>query len=170
MANLPELKRERRAHFRGRSRGARRVGLRFRPLAAPGKAGAGEWTASRVRDLGVGGAFVATFRSLPVGTELEVEVDIPGPGGSPPLAVPLRAEVRWLAEPERLPAGCDAGMGLAFAPLDVDALLALSDFLAAVGGEDPGAGTSSAAGAGAGAGAAVDGDGAGDGDVAGDAE
>jgi hypothetical protein len=48
----------------------------------------------------------------------------------------VRAEVRWLAEPGRLPPGCDAGMGLAFAQLEVDALLALSDYLAGLGGEN----------------------------------
>ncbi len=102
--------------------------LRFRALG-----GDAEWVSTLARDLGVGGAFVATYRSLPVGTEIEVELDLPGPSGT----VPLRAEVRWLAEPGRLPPGCDAGMGLAFAPLDVDALLALSDYLAGLAGEAP---------------------------------
>jgi hypothetical protein len=102
------------------------VRLRFRTLG-----GDEEWVISLARDLGVGGAFAATYRSLPIGTELEVELDLPGPAGT----VPLRAEVRWLAEPGRLPPGCDAGMGLAFAPLEVDALLALTDYLAALAGE-----------------------------------
>ena len=101
--------------------------LRFR--ASGGDA---EWVPTMARDLGVGGAFVATYRSLPVGTDLEVELDLPGPSGT----VRLRAEVRWLAEPGRLPPGCDAGMGLAFAPPEVDALLALSDYLAGLGGEN----------------------------------
>ncbi len=124
------------------------MGLRFRQLGAgdgvfaESDAGAvgvqaddvGEWVSSRVRDLGMGGAFVATYRALPVGTALEVEVDLAGPSGP----VTMRAEVKWLAEPGRLPAGCDAGMGLAFEQPDVDALLALSDYLAALAGEKAG--------------------------------
>jgi len=126
VGNLPELRFERRAHFRGRERDGRRVRLRFRALG-----GDPEWVSTQARDLGLGGAFAATYRSLPVGTELEVEVDLPSPSGT----VALRAEVRWLAEPGRLPPGCDAGMGLAFGELDVDALLGLSDYLAGLAGE-----------------------------------
>ncbi len=191
MAKLPELRVERRAHFRSRPADDRRVELRFRTaqngasgahvggdartgdaereprnaLTSAGgaaavevaasthgdddrviaaeqdgsiRAGAGphdassrgggeaDWVSSDVRDLGVGGAFVATYRALPIGTALEVEVDLPGSGAT--LAV--RAEVRWLAEPGRQPAGRDAGMGLAFAPLDTDGLLAVSEYLA----------------------------------------
>jgi Tfp pilus assembly protein PilZ len=128
VGNLPELRLERRAHFRGRERDGRRVRLRFRALG-----GHPEWVSTQARDLGLGGAFVATYRSLPVGTDLEVEVHLPDQNGT----VALRAEVRWLAEPGRLPPGCDAGMGLAFAPLEVDALLALSEYLAGLAG-DPG--------------------------------
>lgn len=126
MGNLPELRLERRAHFRGRTRDGRSVRLRFRALG-----GDPEWVSTQARDLGIGGAFVATYRSLPVGTALEVEVDLPGPSGT----VSLSAEVRWLAEPGRLPAGCDAGMGLAFGPLEVDALLAVSEYLAELAAE-----------------------------------
>jgi Tfp pilus assembly protein PilZ len=191
VGKLPELRLERRAHFRSRPADDRRVGLRFRTAqdvaagghvggdARPGdaereprdapttsggaapagdraatrgdgdrviaaeqdgsiRAGSGphdvssegdgdaEWVSTEVRDLGVGGAFVATYRALPIGTTLEVEVDLPGSDAT--LAV--RAEVRWLAEPGRQPPGRDAGMGLAFAPLDTDGLLAVSEYLA----------------------------------------
>lgn len=94
--------------------------------ASPDGDGAAEWVTTEVRDLGVGGAFVATYRALPIGTALEVEVELPGAGAS----LALRAEVRWLAEPDRQPPGRGAGMGLAFAPLDTDGLLALSEYLA----------------------------------------
>jgi uncharacterized protein (TIGR02266 family) len=124
--NLPELRQERRAHFRHRAGDGRRVPLRFR-LAEAGDTA--EWLMGQARDIGLGGAFVATYRSLPVGTALEVEVDLPAPDGP----VAARGEVRWLAEPERLPPGCDAGMGVAFAPLEADALLALSEYLAGAG-------------------------------------
>jgi hypothetical protein len=130
VGNLPELRLERRAHFRGRTRDGQRVRLRFRALG-----GDPEWVSTQARDLGIGGVFVATYRSLPVGTALEVEVELPGPSGTVNGTVALTAEVKWLAEPGRLPAGCDAGMGLAFGPLEVDALLALSDYLAALAGD-----------------------------------
>jgi PilZ domain len=120
--NLPELRSERRAHFRGRARDGQRLPLRLRALGDP------EWVSTQTRDFGVGGAFVATYRLLPVGTALEVEVDLPAPSGT----VALRAEVRWVAEPGQLPAGCDAGMGLAFGALEADALLAVSEYLAAI--------------------------------------
>ena len=111
---------ERRAHFRGRPRTGRRVDLRFRcdgvttdPVAAT------------TRDIGVGGAFIATDRPCPVGSELDVDIDVPGQ--TRPIS--LRAEVRWVAETAEDRAG---GMGVKFANLDVDALLALSDFFAQI--------------------------------------
>ena len=144
VGKLPELRLERRAHFRSRATDGRRVDLRFRPVAVRGDVGtagassgevgsdladagaAPEWVSSQVRDLGVGGAFVATYRALPIGTALEVEIDLPGVDA----AIAVRAEVRWLAEPGRLPDGCDPGMGLAFGPLDSEGLLAVSEYLA----------------------------------------
>lgn len=97
---------------------------------APRGDGEAEWVSTEVRDLGVGGAFVATYRALPIGTALEVEVDLPGADQ----ALAVRAEVRWLAEPGRQPPGRAAGMGLAFAPLDSDGLLAVSEYLAGAAG------------------------------------
>jgi Tfp pilus assembly protein PilZ len=131
VGNLPELRLERRAHFRARTAVGAPVALRFRPLSGEGDGADADWIASQARDVGVGGAFVATYRSLPVGTPIEVVVDLPGPEAE----VAVRAEVRWLAEPGRLPAGRDAGMGVAFGPLDAESLLAVSEYLAGLARE-----------------------------------
>lgn len=110
---------ERRAHFRGRPRTGRRVELRFRCDGAE----TGSIIAT-TRDIGVGGAFIATDQPCAVGASLDVDIDVPGQ--TRPIS--LRAEVRWVAA-----AGAgEAGMGVKFANLDVDALLALSDFFAQI--------------------------------------
>jgi uncharacterized protein (TIGR02266 family) len=95
------------------------VELRFRC-----DGGAAESVAATTRDIGVGGAFIATEVPCMVGAALDVDIDVPGQT----LPISLRAEVRWVAE-----AGAgEAGMGVKFANLDVDALLALSDFFAQI--------------------------------------
>lgn len=101
--------------------------MRFRPEGAP----ASDATVAHTHDIGVGGAYIATERPAPVGCRLEVEIDVPGPAS--PIA--LSAEVRWVANADRLLAGREPGMGVKFAALDVDALLALSDFFASLAGD-----------------------------------
>jgi uncharacterized protein (TIGR02266 family) len=102
------------------------VTLRFRPSDAP----VGDAVEAYTHDIGVGGAYIATARPLPVGCSLELEIDVPGP--SAPIG--LRAEVRWVANADRMLAGREPGMGVKFASLDVEALLALSDFFASLAG------------------------------------
>lgn len=82
-------------------------------------------------DVGVGGAYIATERPAAVGSRLAVEIEVPGPGGP----ITLDAEVRWVANADRLLAGREPGMGVKFSALDVDALLALSDFFASLSGD-----------------------------------
>ena len=118
---------ERRAHFRGRPRSGRRVAVKFRPEGAPPS----DAIVAHTHDIGVGGAYVATDRPAAVGTRLEVEIEVSGP--TSPIA--LAAEVRWVANADRLIAGREPGMGVKFAALDVDALLALSDFFASFSGD-----------------------------------
>ena len=86
---------------------------------------------AHTHDIGVGGAYIATDRPAAVGTRLELEIEVPGPAS--PIA--LAAEVRWVANADRLIAGREAGMGVKFAALDVEALLSLSDFFASLVGE-----------------------------------
>ncbi len=118
---------ERRAHFRGRPRASRRVTVRFRPEGAP----VADAIAAHTHDIGVGGAYIATERPAAVGSRLEIEIDVP----SPSRAISLSAEVRWVTNADRLLAGREPGMGVKFAALDVDALLALSDFFASLAGD-----------------------------------
>ena len=118
---------ERRAHFRGRPRAGRRVTVRFRPEGAP----VTDAIAAHTHDIGVGGAYIATERPAAVGCRLELEIDVPGQS----TAIALSAEVRWVTNADRLLAGREPGMGVKFAALEVDALLALSDYFASLVGE-----------------------------------
>lgn len=101
--------------------------VRFRPEGAPPT----DAIVAHTHDIGVGGAYIATERPAAVGSRLDVEIEVPGPAS--PIA--LSAEVRWVANADRLLAGREPGMGVKFAALDVDALLALSDFFASLAGD-----------------------------------
>lgn len=118
---------ERRRHFRGRPRAGRRVELRYRV------SGAAAVTAT-TRDIGVGGAFIATEQPEPVGTALDLEIDVPGATG----AIAITGEVRWVTMPGGDGEPREPGMGVKFGALDVDALLALSDFFAHIEGTGDG--------------------------------
>jgi uncharacterized protein (TIGR02266 family) len=100
------------------------VNVRFRPEGAPDS----DAVVAHTHDIGVGGAYIATDRPSAVGCRLELEIEVPGPGS--PIA--LSAEVRWVANADRMLAGREPGMGVKFATLEVDALLALSDFFASL--------------------------------------
>jgi len=99
----------------------------FRPEGAP----ASDAVTAHTHDIGVGGAYIATDRPAAVGSRLDLEIEVPGPAS--PIA--LHAEVRWVANADRLLLGREPGMGVKFASLDVDALLALSDFFASLSGD-----------------------------------
>jgi Tfp pilus assembly protein PilZ len=102
------------------------VAVKFRPA---GEA-SGPWVTAFTRDIGVGGAFVETESTEAVGQELELEIEVPGAAGH----IALGAEVRWLAVAGEAPANRPPGMGIKFAALDVEALLALSDLFASLAG------------------------------------
>jgi hypothetical protein len=120
VAEIPKSVAERRAHFRGSSRQDRAVEVRVRRHGAPERA----WQPALTRDSGVGGASIATPLDVQVGSLVELELVIPGGDG----AIVLSAQVRWVsggAGPRR-----EVGMGLSFGALEVDVLLALSDYFA----------------------------------------
>jgi uncharacterized protein (TIGR02266 family) len=119
---------ERRGHFRGKPRPGRRVQVRYQ---ATGHQGAGsEEQRAHTKNIGVGGAFILTARPLKVGTHLRLVVDMPV--GTP---IEVRAEVRWVVAPA-LPGAegptQDPGMGVRFAGLDVEQLLALNEYFASL--------------------------------------
>ena len=102
------------------------MSVKFRATGAPDS----DFILAHTDDIGVGGAYIATERPAAVGSALDLEIEVPGPAS--PIA--LNAEVRWVANADRLLAGREPGMGVKFAALDVEALLALSDLFASLAG------------------------------------
>ncbi len=115
---------ERRGHFRGKPRPGRRVQVRYQAVGA-------EEQRAHTKNIGVGGAFVLTSRPPKVGTHLRLVVEMPT---GPPIEV--RAEVRWIVPAVSPGAGesqaPEAGMGVRFAGLDVEQLLALNEYFASL--------------------------------------
>ena len=99
--------------------------------------GEGPWEDAETRNIGVGGAFIATEAPAPVGASIVVELHIPTserPFGA-------RAIVRW--RQAVAPAAADAhsvdapGMGVEFVEVDIDVLLELNDYFATLSAEHP---------------------------------
>jgi uncharacterized protein (TIGR02266 family) len=101
--------------------------VKFRPEGAP----ASDAVVAHTHDIGVGGAYIATDRPAAVGSRLDLEIEVGGASSS----LALTAEVRWVANADRLLAGREPGMGVKFGALDVEALVALSDFFASLAGD-----------------------------------
>jgi uncharacterized protein (TIGR02266 family) len=120
---------EKRRHFRGSPRPGRRVELCYRTADAaamsPGRA-----VRATTRNIGVGGAFIATAEPEGVGTRLQVELSIPT--SEQPIA--LEAEVRWVVEPED--DRHNAGMGVKFLDVDVETLVRMSEYFASLTGSE----------------------------------
>jgi hypothetical protein len=107
---------ERRQHFRGKARPGRVMRIRFRGPAHR------DWVSAETRNIGVGGAFIATAEVQPATTTLTVEVALP----TTDQLFTLPAVVRWAARD---------GMGVQFVGVDVDVLLELNDYFATFTGE-----------------------------------
>jgi hypothetical protein len=75
------------------------------------------WVAAETRNIGVGGAFIATALVQPTGTQLTLELRLP----TSDQMFQLPAVVRWSAAD---------GMGVQFVGVDVDVLLELNDYFA----------------------------------------
>jgi hypothetical protein len=80
-----------------------------------------EWVVAETRNIGVGGAFIATAQVQPVTTTLTVELSLP----TTEQMFTLPAVVRWAARD---------GMGVQFVGVDVDVLLELNDYFASLTG------------------------------------
>jgi uncharacterized protein (TIGR02266 family) len=114
---MDQPRHERRQHFRGKARPGRVMRIRFRMPSLP------SWVDAETRNIGVGGAFVATTMLAPMGTTITLELALP----TSEQRFTLPAVVRWVS------AGPDAserGMGVQFVGVDVDVLLELNDFFA----------------------------------------
>src|ERR1041385_1433618 len=106
---MERAKHERRRHFRGKARPGRIMPIRFKP------AGVETWTLAETRNIGVGGAFIATPDVLAVGTTMTVELTLP----TSDQTFALPAVVRWATSKD------GGGMGVQFVGVDVDVLLEL---------------------------------------------
>lgn len=80
---------------------------------------------AHTKNIGVGGAFILTARPFKIGTHLRLVVEMPD-GAS----IEVRAEVRWVVPGDAT--NGDPGMGVRFAGLDVEQLLALSEYFASL--------------------------------------
>jgi uncharacterized protein (TIGR02266 family) len=81
------------------------------------------WVSAQTRDIGVGGAFIATPTAEPIGTTLTVELQLP----TSEQMFTLPAVVRWAVADGDAIVG---GMGVQFVGVDVDVLLELNDYFA----------------------------------------
>jgi len=106
---------ERRGHFRGKARPGRVLPVRYRLGEAP-------WVAAETKNVGTGGAFIASSEALATGTEITVELVLP----TNERTFQLPALVRWHA-PD--------GMGVQFVNVDVDVLLELNDYFSTLTGQ-----------------------------------
>ena len=79
------------------------------------------WIAAETRNIGVGGAFIASPHTQPIGTALTLELALP----TTDRVFTLPAVVRWVD---------GAGMGVQFVNVDVDILLELNDYFATLTG------------------------------------
>jgi len=111
---MDRLRFERRQYFRGKARPGRVLPVRFKTTLHPA------WIKAETRNIGVGGAYIATEQIQEVGSPLTVELTLP----SSDRVFTLPSIVRWAS-------GADpAGMGIQFVGVDVDILLELNDYFA----------------------------------------
>lgn len=89
--------------------------VRYRTAADP------SWIEARTRNIGVGGAFIATAPLPAVGTTLTLELRLP----TSDQTFSLPAVVRWASETA-------GGMGVQFVGVDVDVLLELNDYFSSL--------------------------------------
>lgn len=121
-----EIRGERRSHFRGRSRPGRRVDLQYRRADGDNTADGSIIATVVTANIGVGGAYLLTAAPEPTGTRISVSLAVP----DMPRALLLEAEVRWAVHESEAgaPGNPGAGMGIKFAALDVDSLVALQNY------------------------------------------
>lgn len=108
---------ERRQHFRSKGRPGRVLPVKFRAQEHTG------WIVAETRDIGTGGAFIASPLVQPVGTPLTIELTLP----TTEQTFALPGIVRWASVGP--PGG---GMGVQFIGVDVDVLLELNDYFASL--------------------------------------
>lgn len=103
---------ERRQHFRSKGRPGRVLAVKFRTQGHTG------WVDATTRNIGTGGAFIASPLIQAVGTTLTLELTLP----TTDQTFGLPAIVKWSES------GPGGGMGVQFVGVDVDVLLELNDY------------------------------------------
>lgn len=109
---MDRVRYERRQFFRGKARPGRVLPIRFRTTLHPA------WIDAETRNIGVGGAYIATTEVQEVGTPATVELTLP----TTDRVFVLPAIVRWASTAD------PPGMGVQFVGVDVDILLELNDY------------------------------------------
>jgi hypothetical protein len=107
---------ERRQYFRGKARPGRVLPVRYKTTLHPA------WISAETRNIGVGGAFIASGEIQPVGTPMTLELTLP----SSDQVFTLPAIVKW--------SHAQQGMGVQFVGVDVDILLELNDYFSSLTG------------------------------------
>jgi uncharacterized protein (TIGR02266 family) len=125
MSVVPESKRERRGHFRGKARPGRRVEVRYKVVD---QGQLSDEQRAFTKNIGVGGAFIITPDPPAPGTLLHIAVQVPA--AARPLE--LRGDVRWIVDEAHDDDPREHGMGVKFAGLDVDQLMALNEYFASL--------------------------------------
>ena len=115
LALIDPPRHERRHHFRGKARPGRVLPVRFRGADHRG------WVLAETRNIGAGGAFIATAQVETIGAALTIELVLP----TSDRVFSLPCAVRWVA---------DEGMGVEFVGVEVDVLLELNDYFATLTG------------------------------------
>lgn len=105
---------ERRNYFRGKARPGRVLPVRYKTTLHPG------WIAAETRNIGVGGAFIASTRVQPVGTAMTIELTLP----TSDEVFTMPAIVRWSRE--------DVGMGIQFVGVEIQVVLELNDYFSSL--------------------------------------
>jgi len=118
---VAESKRERRGHFRGKARPGRRVEVRYRIIE---HGILSDEQRAYTKNIGVGGAFIITPDPPAPGTVLQIALQVPA--ATRPIEV--RGDVRWIVDAEDDADEREQGMGVKFAGLDVEQLMALNEY------------------------------------------
>jgi uncharacterized protein (TIGR02266 family) len=122
---VAESKRERRGHFRGKARPGRRVEVRWRVIE---HGQLSDEQRAYTKNIGVGGAFIITPDPPPPGASLQIALTVPA--SARPIEV--HGEVRWIVDGKHDEPEEEHGMGVKFAGLDVDQLMALNEYFASL--------------------------------------
>ena len=121
-----EIRVERRSHFRGRSRPGRRVDVEYHRVDGADTVDGSRSVTVVTANIGVGGAYLLTKAPEATGTTLSISLAVPD------LLQPLllEAEVRWAVSESAAqgPGIPGAGMGVKFAPLEVESLVVLQNY------------------------------------------